>query len=85
MGLASCAVADDAVEQTALDYATTIAAMPPLAAESIKEVVGLGADAPLATALALERKAMQLLFSSADQKEGMAAFLAKRKPGFTGR
>jgi enoyl-CoA hydratase/carnithine racemase len=33
----------------------------------------------------LERKAFQLLFASADQKEGMRAFLEKRKPEFEGK
>jgi enoyl-CoA hydratase/carnithine racemase len=33
----------------------------------------------------LERKAFQLLFSSADQREGMQAFLEKRKPRYSGR
>ena len=61
-----------------------IAAMPPLAAMQIKEVVRAGQDAPLETALMLERKAFQLLFDTADQKEGMRAFLDKRKPQYTG-
>ena len=43
-----------------------------------------GADAPLATALMLERKAYQLLFSSRDQREGMRAFLDKRAAVFRG-
>jgi enoyl-CoA hydratase/carnithine racemase len=42
-------------------------------------------DAPLETALMLERKASQLLFASRDQKEGMQAFLDKRTPRFEGR
>jgi enoyl-CoA hydratase/carnithine racemase len=44
-----------------------------------------GQDAPLDTALLLERRAFQLLFDSEDQKEGMRAFLEKRKPVFRGR
>jgi len=85
MGLVSRVVPDGEVLDRALDIAGTIAAMPPLAVAQIKEVVNLGADAPLATALALERKAFQLLFDSRDQKEGMRAFLEKRKPRFEGR
>ena len=68
----------------ALELARTILAMPPLAVRAIKEVVQLGQDAPLETALALERKAFLLLFDSADQKEGMRAFLEKRAPRFSG-
>lgn len=84
MGLVSEVVADDQVQAAALDLASTIAAMPPLAVAQIKEVVLAGQDAPLDTALMLERKAFQLLFDTADQKEGMRAFLEKRKPGYTG-
>ncbi len=85
MGLASEVVADDAVQQTALDMAISIAAMPPLAAMQIKEVVRAGQDVPLETALMLERKAFQLLFDTNDQKEGMRAFLEKRKPQYAGK
>jgi enoyl-CoA hydratase/carnithine racemase len=63
-----------------LDLARTIAGMPQVAVRSIKEVIRLGQDLPLETALALERKAFVLLFDTADQKEGMRAFLEKRPP-----
>ncbi|MBF0268475.1 MAG: enoyl-CoA hydratase/isomerase family protein [Alphaproteobacteria bacterium] len=85
MGLVSEVVADDQVLPTALKLAETIAALPPLAVTQIKEVVLAGMDAPLDSALALERKAFQLLFASADQKEGMKAFLDKRRPAFEGK
>lgn len=84
MGLVSDVVDDDLVLPTALKMAESIAAMPPLAVREIKEVVLAGMDANLETALAIERKAFQLLFASADQKEGMKAFLEKRKPEFRG-
>ena len=85
MGLASEVVADELVQQAALDMATGIAAMPPLAVMQIKEVVRAGQDVPLETALMLERKAFQLLFDTVDQKEGMRAFLDKRKPQYVGK
>jgi enoyl-CoA hydratase/carnithine racemase len=84
-GLVSELVPDGEVMSTALDMARTIAAMPPLAAEQIKEVILAGMDAPLEAALALERKANALLFASRDQKEGMQAFIEKRPPVFEGR
>ena len=65
--------------------AKQIAELPPLAVENIKEAVLRGLDASLEAGLALETKAIQLLFSSQDQKEGMAAFLGKRKPKFSGK
>lgn len=85
LGLASEVVADDQVQQAAIDMAIGIAAMPPIAVMQIKEVVRAGQDVPLETALMLERKAFQLLFDTADQKEGMRAFLDKRKPHYAGK
>ena len=85
MGLVCEVVADAEVIPHALGLAATIAGMPPLAAQQIKEVVLAGLDAPLETAHALERKANQLLFATRDQKEGMQAFLDKRRPRFEGR
>jgi enoyl-CoA hydratase len=85
MGLVSEVVADADVLPAALTMAETIAALPPLAVAQIKEAVLAGQDAPLDTALLLERRAFQLLFDSEDQKEGMRAFLEKRKPVFRGR
>ncbi len=85
MGLVSQVVPDAEVQAEALALARTIAAMPPLAAMQIKEVVLAGMDASLDTALMLERKANQLLFATRDQKEGMQAFIEKRTPKFEGR
>ena len=85
MGLVSELVPDAEVEKRALEMAKQIAELPPLAIEMAKEAVLRGMDAALDTGLALETKAIQLLFSSQDQKEGMAAFIEKRKPKFTGK
>lgn len=68
----------------ALDVANEIAAMPPISIMQIKEIVNAGLNAPLDTALMLERKAFQLQFATQDQKEGMRAFKEKRKPKFEG-
>lgn len=83
-GLVSECVPDNEVEKHALRQAGLIARMPPLATEQIKEVILAGMDASLDSGLALERKANALLFASRDQKEGMNAFIEKRKPTFTG-
>jgi enoyl-CoA hydratase len=85
MGLASEVVPDGEVFARAMAVAKTIAALPPLAIVQIKEAVLAGEDSSLEAGLLLERKAFQLLFSSNDQKEGMRAFLEKRKPEFEGR
>ena len=85
MGLASEIVPDGEVEKRAVAMATQIAELPPLAIAQAKEAVLRGMDAALDTGLALETKALQILFSSQDQKEGMAAFIEKRKAKFTGK
>lgn len=85
MGLVSEVVPDAEVEKRAIAMAQQIAELPPLAIELVKESVLRGMDASLDAGLALETKAIQLLFSSEDQKEGMAAFIEKRKPNFKGR
>ncbi|HCF5160952.1 TPA: enoyl-CoA hydratase [Pseudomonas aeruginosa] len=85
MGLVSEVVADESTLARALELAMEIARLPPLALTQIKEVVLAGADLPLDSALALERKAFQLLFDSQDQKEGMQAFLEKRPPNYQGK
>jgi enoyl-CoA hydratase len=84
MGLISKLVEDDEVMKEALAMAEQIAELPPIALAQIKEAILYGADAPLGSALALERKSVQLLFATQDKKEGMAAFLEKRKPHYKG-
>ena len=69
----------------AIEIAREIAALPPIAVMQIKEIVNAGLNAPLDTALMLERKAFQLQFATSDQKEGMRAFMEKRKPKFEGK
>jgi len=85
MGLVSEVVPDAEVFARALAVSKTIAALPPLAILQIKEAVLAGEDSSLEAGLQFERKAFQLLFATADQKEGMRAFLEKRKPEFKGQ
>jgi enoyl-CoA hydratase/carnithine racemase len=56
-----------------------------MAIQLAKEAVIRGMDASLETGLTLESRTLQLLFASKDQKEGMTAFIEKRKPKFTGK
>lgn len=68
----------------ALAVAEGIAALPPVALAEIKRVARAGAALPLAEGLALEKEAFVRVFSTADAHEGLAAFLEKRTPRFTG-
>ena len=82
LGLVSDLVPDEDVQETAFAIATRIAARGPLALRLIKEAVLGGMDLPLEAGLAIERKSIQLLMSSEDKDEGIAAFLEKRPPNF---
>ena len=84
IGLVSQVVPDDQVLETALKTARDIARLPPLAVQQIKEAIVQGESASLAAAMALERKAFQVLFASGDKREGMQAFFDKRKADFKG-
>ena len=84
LGLISTLTDDAEVETLALDYATRIAAMPPIAVRQIKELVLASMNASLDTGLRLEAKGFQIIFSTADKTEGIKAFLEKRAPQFTG-
>ena len=72
------------VEET-LKYARNLANKPVLSVRFIKEAVYKAVDYSLYEGMQYERKNFSLLFSSDDQKEGMKAFVEKRKPNFKGR
>ncbi len=55
------------------------------AAGRIKRSVQSGCEVPFESGLAIERELQQLLFTSEDAKEGLAAYVEKRKPSFSGR
>src|ERR1700687_2093948 len=65
--------------------ARQLAEKPPLAARMAKEAVLKAFESPLAEGLASERKSFYFLFSTEDQKEGMRAFLEKRRGVFKGK
>ncbi|MEA3016979.1 MAG: enoyl-CoA hydratase, partial [Sphingomonadales bacterium] len=69
----------------ALETAQAIAAMAPLAAIATKEMVNAAFEAGLAQGIIFERRLFHGLFGTADQKEGMAAFVDKRKAEWEGR
>lgn len=65
--------------------AAKIAALSPVAVTACKEMVETAFETTLAQGVRAERRLFQALFATEDQKEGMAAFLEKRKPAFKGR
>ncbi len=84
IGLASELVPDAELDSAAVAMAAHIASLPPVSTRLLKQVALGGADAPLETGLLLERRAFELLFDTADQKEGMQAFSQRRLPAFNG-
>lgn len=74
----------DAFMTQVLEYARrfTPPNMASKAIGNIKRAVQTGAELPFQDALAVERELQQLLFQSTDAKEGLAAYVEKRKPNF---
>ena len=69
----------------AIQLAQTIAEKSPIAVQMAKESVLKAFEMPLQEALYFERKNFYMLFATDDQKEGMAAFVEKRKATFKGK
>jgi enoyl-CoA hydratase len=84
LGLVSRVVPNELLVEDALALAAKIATKSPVALRLAKEAVNAAYEMGLTDALAHERRLFYLLFATADQKEGMAAFLEKRDPEFTG-
>ena len=68
-----------------MEYAQNIARGASFAIGRIKLAVHEGTEMPLSEGLAYERKVIEEVFKSEDSKEGIAAFVAKRKPAFQGK
>jgi enoyl-CoA hydratase len=69
----------------ALQLAKEIAQMSPIAVQLAKEAINRSFETQLDEGLAFERKNFYLTFASEDQKEGMKAFVEKRKPEYKGK
>ena len=76
--------ADRLLDET-VAAAETIAGFGPLAAMAAKEAVNRAYETTMAEGVRFERRLFHGLFGTADQKEGMAAFVEKRQAAFTGR
>jgi enoyl-CoA hydratase len=83
-GLVSRVVPKEHFYSEALRVCHEMAAKPPLALRIAKESVRKAHEVGLSEGLEYERKLFYLLFATEDQKEGMHAFLEKRRPQFKG-
>jgi enoyl-CoA hydratase len=84
LGLINRIVPRERYLEEALALAAEIAERAPLAARIAKEMVNQAYETTLAEGIADERRSFYFLFSSQDQKEGMQAFLGKRKADWKG-
>ena len=84
MGLVNRVVAPEKLTEEVLELANTIIARPRMAIQYAKEAVSRFAEGSLAQGLAHESYLHALSCATGDKKEGVAAFLEKRKPKFKG-
>jgi len=84
-GLVARVVPANELQTEVMKTAEAIAAMPPLAAIAVKEMVNAAFEIPLGQGIRFERRLFHGLFGTEDQKEGMAAFVEKRPGNWKGK
>jgi enoyl-CoA hydratase len=84
-GLVARVTATDKLLEEALAAAARIASHSRPIVMMAKETVNRAQEVPLSEGARFERRLFLSMFATEDQKEGMAAFIEKRKPKFTGR
>lgn len=85
IGLANKVVAPEELMNTAKTMAKKIMSRAPIAVQMCKAAVNEGLDMDLDSGVAYEAEVFGLCFATADQKEGMTAFVEKRKANFIGK
>ncbi|MBW1768291.1 MAG: enoyl-CoA hydratase/isomerase family protein [Deltaproteobacteria bacterium] len=85
IGLVKEVVPVDQLESRAGELAKQLAGIPAVAMKACKTAMRAGLNTGLKEGLRIEQTAFSMLFGTHDQKEGMAAFLEKRKPKFLGK
>ena len=84
-GLVNRVVPVELYLEEAIELASQIAERAPVAIRLAKEAVNAAYEMTLQAGLAHERRLFYMLFATEDQKEGMEAFLQKRRPNWKGR
>jgi enoyl-CoA hydratase len=84
-GIVNQLISKELLMEETMKAAEQIANQAPISIRLIKEAILKAVDSPLNEGMEFERKNFYLLFSTDDQKEGMQAFIEKRKPHFKGK
>jgi len=85
LGILNMVTPADKLKETVRQFAQELASKPPVALRVAKALINKGANIGLDSALALEREGFGVVASSEDLKEGVSAFIEKRKPVFKGK
>jgi enoyl-CoA hydratase len=84
-GIINRIVAPELLMEETIKFAQRLSKQPPLSVRLIKDSVNKAVDTSLFEGMQYERKNFYLLFATHDQKEGMNAFIEKRKPDYRGK
>jgi len=85
IGLVNKVVHYDKLKEETTALAKRLTEKPPIAMKYAKHALNFGSQVPLEVGLRLESSLLALLFSTEDLKEGLEAFMSKRKPEFKGK
>ena len=85
IGLVNKVVPSALLMEETIKFAKKLTKLPAFALKMAKNSINYGFDMPLDNAIKVELGSIAQCFSTQDQKEGMKAFLEKRKPNFIGR
>lgn len=85
VGILNRVVPHSDLKEEVVKFAKLLMARPPIALRAAKIAMRKGLNVSLKDGICIEQDLFCMLFGTADQKEGMAAFLEKRKPKFTGK
>ena len=85
MGIANMVVPGGEALTAAKNFAAKLAKKPPLALSAAKKVINMALSTDIKTGCNLEQINWSMLFDTEDQKEGISAFIEKRKPDFQGK
>jgi enoyl-CoA hydratase len=85
IGLVNRVVPHEKLDEEVDKLARKLCERPPLGLQMVKETVNYGLQMDLNSAIRMEARVFNILFNSQDRKEGISAFLEKRKPVFLGK